>query len=341
MAHVKLRGIFMISNTLFITYTIMCFLGLQGVTLTLIIIKHNVSVNDKLLRATRNFAIVSLALGLFYYITYYRELVLGHFEANFLLRGLDAIVFYAMGHAWVKLVDAIIDSPNPKLLWWRKYTNKVFALLMILSATVYITLVDEYYTTDSFWAECFMIFSEILMGATVIIFTLAYVILGYKDMTDKNSKRYIVIVSIFVNFNNLWNNTVVIAVFIRQIALTMWCTKLYGITSILLLVINLLTLLYIYKKDFSPIYFEQNKDRANTITEEEAMDFVAQEFRLTERERDVMVLAYRGMTNPSIAEELFISKYTVKRHMHNIFEKLDVSARAELIHLIKSRTALK
>ncbi len=47
-----------------------------------------------------------------------------------------------------------------------------------------------------------------------------------------------------------------------------------------------------------------------------------------------MELAYRKMTNPEIAEALCISKYTVKNHMHNIFEKLDISTRAELVSLV-------
>ena len=331
----------MISNTLFITYTIMCFLGLQAITLVIIIIKHNDSGSTKLLKATKNFIIISVILGLFYYITYYRELVLGYFATSALLRGLDAIVFYAMGLSWIHLVDAIIDSPNPKMVKWRKYTVKVFAVLMILSAIVYIFLLDEYYTTSSLWAEVTVIISEVILGITVVVFTLAYVLIGYRDLMDTGSRQYIIIISIFVNFNNIWNNTVVISVFIHAVSVTMKCTLLYGVTSILLLIINLLTVLYIYKKDFSPIYFEQKEEKPKILSEEEILDMVAQERRLTERERDVMILAYQGLTNPDIAEKLYISKHTVKRHMHNIFEKLDISTRMELIHLIQAQLSTK
>ena len=56
--------------------------------------------------------------------------------------------------------------------------------------------------------------------------------------------------------------------------------------------------------------------------------------QLTPREREVARLAYSGLTNPEIADKLCISQYTVKRHMHSIFEKLGISARIELVHLM-------
>jgi DNA-binding NarL/FixJ family response regulator len=50
--------------------------------------------------------------------------------------------------------------------------------------------------------------------------------------------------------------------------------------------------------------------------------------RLTDREREVLDLLAKGMTNGQIAEALFISANTVKRHLKSVFEKLDVSNRA-------------
>lgn len=326
----------MISNTLFISYTIMCFLSLQAITLILIIYKHKDAGKTRLLKASAFFIVVSIILGLFYYITYYRELILGEFAAGVFLRALDAVIFYAMGYSWVRLIDAIIDSRRPAMNLWRKYTNKVFVALMILSAAAYVFLLDEYYSTNQFWAEATVIAAEIALGLTVIIFTAAYIWIGYRDIADSASRRYILIVSVLVNFNNLWNNTVVVSVFIHQVDIGVKCTFLYGLTSILLLIINFLTICYMYKKDFSPLFFKTDSVRQPELTEEDRINLVAEQCRLTQRERDVLLLAYQGLTNPDIAEQLFISKHTVKRHMHNIFEKLEVSTRAELIHLVQS-----
>ena len=138
----------MLSNTLFIIYMIMCFLSLQAITLALIIRKHTTTGSTRLVRAARDFAIVSLILGLEYYISYYRELVLNEFAAGPLMRGIDAMVFYALGFTWVRLIDAIIDSQDPAMVKLRRLTNRIFPCLMALSAIIYITMLDEYYSTS-------------------------------------------------------------------------------------------------------------------------------------------------------------------------------------------------
>jgi DNA-binding NarL/FixJ family response regulator len=51
--------------------------------------------------------------------------------------------------------------------------------------------------------------------------------------------------------------------------------------------------------------------------------------RLTERELEVLKLVARGMANKDIASALFISENTVKNHVRNILEKLQLHSRME------------
>jgi two-component system nitrate/nitrite response regulator NarL len=50
---------------------------------------------------------------------------------------------------------------------------------------------------------------------------------------------------------------------------------------------------------------------------------------LTPREREILQLIAQGLTNQEIADRLVIEVGTVKNHVHNILQKLDVSNREE------------
>ena len=50
---------------------------------------------------------------------------------------------------------------------------------------------------------------------------------------------------------------------------------------------------------------------------------------LTEREREVLRLLARGLSNPDIAERLFLSEGTVRNYVSSIFDKLGVSDRTQ------------
>ena len=51
---------------------------------------------------------------------------------------------------------------------------------------------------------------------------------------------------------------------------------------------------------------------------------------LTHREREIMGLVSEGLSNKEIARQLNISQGTVKVHLYNIFQKLEISNRTVL-----------
>lgn len=65
---------------------------------------------------------------------------------------------------------------------------------------------------------------------------------------------------------------------------------------------------------------------------------VAQDFGLTPREGEVIVLLAYGRTLSIIARDLQIAKGTARTHIENIYRKLDVHKQQELIDLVESYT---
>ncbi len=61
---------------------------------------------------------------------------------------------------------------------------------------------------------------------------------------------------------------------------------------------------------------------------------------LTGREVEIARMAARGLPNRAIGEALHISEGTVKAHMHQVYEKLDVQSRAELMVYFKAKGLL-
>ena len=53
--------------------------------------------------------------------------------------------------------------------------------------------------------------------------------------------------------------------------------------------------------------------------------------KLTDRELEVLSLVARGLNNREIAKDLFISENTVKNHVRNILEKLQLHSRMEAV----------
>ncbi|QJD84452.1 helix-turn-helix transcriptional regulator [Cohnella herbarum] len=72
------------------------------------------------------------------------------------------------------------------------------------------------------------------------------------------------------------------------------------------------------------------------VTEDEERDIPSAQ--LTVKEREIVELIVKGHTNMEIANLLFISEATVKKHLSNIFKKWDIKSRTRLINFyLKSR----
>jgi DNA-binding CsgD family transcriptional regulator len=74
---------------------------------------------------------------------------------------------------------------------------------------------------------------------------------------------------------------------------------------------------------------EQEKSAGTCIEE------LSAKYMLSPREQEVLLLLLQGLTNQNIGERLFISPNTVKTHISNIYQKIGVNRRYDLLALCK------
>lgn len=76
------------------------------------------------------------------------------------------------------------------------------------------------------------------------------------------------------------------------------------------------------------------KEYSNTVSENHLR---SEEDTLSLREKEILENLSTGLTNKQIAELLFISPFTVKRHIENIYRKLQAQNRTELLSKAKNK----
>lgn len=63
------------------------------------------------------------------------------------------------------------------------------------------------------------------------------------------------------------------------------------------------------------------------------------EYKLTQREIEIVELIADGLSNQDIAEKLFISANTARNHIYNIYRKMGIKNRYELINLVSNKAS--
>lgn len=79
-------------------------------------------------------------------------------------------------------------------------------------------------------------------------------------------------------------------------------------------------------------------DNTPSSTLDARCDYVRQHFGLTERETDMVRLLAHGRSKTSISKELFISENTVKSYTRNVYSKLNIHSKQQLLNILDNLT---
>ena len=79
----------------------------------------------------------------------------------------------------------------------------------------------------------------------------------------------------------------------------------------------------------SPKYHRRRQqDQGRATRRSDAEDALA---ALSAREREVALLVAEGLGNLDIADRLFVTESTIKKHVHTVYDKLGIRTRPQLV----------
>lgn len=105
--------------------------------------------------------------------------------------------------------------------------------------------------------------------------------------------------------------------------------KTWWFTALALSVISLILLSWIRTR---------KKLKAAQTVKKENLEKVFNKYSITQREKEIIKMILGGASNKDIEDKLFISSSTVRNHIYNIYQKLGIQNRIELINLIKKQS---
>ncbi|MDH4196536.1 MAG: LuxR C-terminal-related transcriptional regulator [Candidatus Aminicenantes bacterium] len=79
----------------------------------------------------------------------------------------------------------------------------------------------------------------------------------------------------------------------------------------------------------------RRKPRRLQVRNEASLEDVCVKYGISKREQEIIRLILQGKSNAEIEKELFISVHTVKNHIYNIYQKLHVKNRYQIIRLFR------
>jgi len=80
----------------------------------------------------------------------------------------------------------------------------------------------------------------------------------------------------------------------------------------------------------------RKRSKAVHFSFEANLEKIFEKYKITAREQEIIRLILQGASNKDIEKKLFISNSTVRNHIYNIYQKLNIQNRLELIHMIRT-----
>lgn len=328
-------------SAMFISYMAAAFIASLGVGILLLLLTKGENRSSRQYRTVMSFALIVLAECILYFYFYYADTILKHYSVNVVLRVVDYLLYGAVLCWWIRVI-AIVDVVElRRSSIWSWIIGALFSGTGVF-ATAF--LMDDFYCFRTVAAGKLFTYVEIGMVLLTVVVVGFYTIEFARNTVSRSKRVYVAVVSsvlmIWIMQQIFVDSSLYLGIY--QSA---WAEGIIDTTGIVMFIVGLATFILLFREDFSPLYYPEHsnieqtgtKDMTEGMNDDDRLEWMAQQHHLTVRELDVMKLVYKGKNNAEIADELFISINTVKKHLKNIYEKIGTSNRMELIYIVNQK----
>ncbi|WP_253916459.1 helix-turn-helix transcriptional regulator [Lentimicrobium sp. S6] len=235
---------------------------------------------------------------------------------NIILFILPLIVVFATFHA-IKLLWGMINKRLHVFILWFFVS---IAFCFILTQIVYFI-----YPIKFGWFQNIAIITSHLLLFISILFSLLGTFFAARKINNLRKKKAL------RNFIYIFFTFISLLLFLIISTIVGWITLSTQIIilSIVVLIFNLSWVLF-FKLFFKNYHVDYMVKSPNVF------DDLIKEFGITKRESEIILLLCDGKTNKEIAEELFIAPLTARDHISNIYRKVKVKNRVQLVNQFRT-----
>ena len=262
------------------------------------------------------------------FLQFYKEFFFMSPKMSVLLMLLLDVSMSALVFSWILLGRAII---YPESTFRKPGVVVSLSVVYVLGwLLVYLHFTDaDYYISTSF-GKNLSAFLDLLFFCGILSYILFNLIKQIKSEFLYINKIYLAAISAMLLIYMGWFYINDLTLIYVSYGAEIWDIYPYDPVILFYVLMNIATMVYYYKRNGALSLGEKSDGEIQ-------MGEAAVKYDLTKREAEIIYLVYMGLSNPEISERLYISTFTVKRHLQNIFKKMNIKHRSELIHLIKSQ----
>ncbi|WP_419025771.1 helix-turn-helix domain-containing protein [Emergencia sp.] len=279
--------------------------GVAALTIQMLSDRCNAGRNSLIMNL---FIIVVLLVDFYDFLIYYNDHIM-YVDEGRLIISFGGCLLAVLTSLWIGITAAGLEG---RKYWLIHRSYQIYVLVYIGAWFLLVFLFPTYR-----WSRLILDL-PLMLGLFLVS---GYLVLQGRKYETKKVTVYKVLITL------LWSLDAV-TYFLRETGF--YPKKVMDMTIIYLLLINVVNIALLYLLDFS------TAGRHDQTDKEIAWHQITEDYRLTEREVEVLKKVYDGETNLEIADEFFISERTVKAHIHNIFKKLKVKNRMEALCLVRT-----